>query len=79
MLADIESAYREVMGTAPVPVKQRATEIVEQFAKPRPDKPIELRINWSAMARDYERTQELIALWQEQRERVEEEEILLLL
>jgi len=79
--ATIEAAYRGVMGTAPTAAKEEALNLITQFAQPdtQPRAYPVLQIDWKRMAEDYERTRQLISLWQEEQERIDEEEVLMLL
>jgi hypothetical protein len=52
----------------------RAVEIVRPFVAPETD-----RIDWRAIEADLARVRELLALWQEQADSLEDEEILLML
>jgi hypothetical protein len=68
---------RIVETTAPLPEESpaaRAVEIVKPFRVPKTD-----RIDWRAVEADLARVRELLALWQEQAESLEDEEILLMM
>jgi hypothetical protein len=52
----------------------RAVEIVRPFVAPETD-----RIDWRAVEADLARVRELLALWQEQADSLEDEEILLMM
>jgi hypothetical protein len=52
----------------------RAVEIIRPFVAPETD-----RIDWRAVEADLARVRELLALWQEQADSLEDEEILLML
>jgi hypothetical protein len=64
--ATLRSAYAELTGEdAPLSVLARVDAIVRPVAKQR-DPEIPLVINWGKLSSEYERTNALIRLWQEE-------------
>ncbi len=61
----IKETYQKLMGTAPEPIQAAAQKIVKPTAV-KTDEGVELRIDWEAIARSYERTNALIKLQQEE-------------
>ena len=65
----LREAYAELTAEeAPISVLARVDAIVRPVAKrPKPEAP-QLRINWTALANDYKRTNAMIRLWREEQE-----------
>lgn len=74
--------YEGITATAPQQVKKQAAKIVRPHivagVKPATIPPASI-IDWAALERDAARVSALLALWQEQMESLEDEEMLLML